>query len=98
MLSVPSFESAVTQAVRNSMKKNFGESTAKALEFYFDSSMVARNPVGYERMLRKTFKAGADHMVKIIEQEIFRVAGAEPREGLSLEQCVEAARTARSKK
>ncbi|MBI3841222.1 MAG: hypothetical protein HY297_04625 [Thaumarchaeota archaeon] len=91
MSTAPS-ESGIAQAVREALRKNFGDSTAKALDFYFDAGMVARNPEAYERMLRKTFHSGADHMVKMIAQEICRVSGVEQSEDMTLRQCVDAAK------
>ncbi|QQG48849.1 MAG: hypothetical protein HY247_00565 [archaeon] len=97
MMTQASVDDIIAKAVSDSLRKNFGDSTARSIEFYFDSGLVSRNPKVYERMLRKTFKAGADHMIVLIEQEIFRVSGAEAQEGLSLEQVVAAVKRAQAR-
>ena len=87
-MNAATFDDSVAAAVRKALTEAFGEPTAKAIDFYFDAGIAAKNSVRYEAMLRKTFLGGADRLIGIMTRELCRGAGIESTEGMSLMQCL----------
>jgi hypothetical protein len=53
------FESIVVNAARNGLRKLLGDSPAATIEFYCDSSILAKDPFRYQNELEKMFGVGA---------------------------------------
>ncbi len=85
-------QEAVVEVIRNALERSFGRSTAKAVDFYFDSRVAVNDPTGYTRMLKKTFLGGADPLIEAITSELCKRYFVEHPQGMSLADCLVAIR------
>ena len=79
---------AVAEVIRSALERSFGRTTARAVDFYFDSRMAASDPSGYTNMLRKTFLGGAETLVEAITSELCQRYGVEHAHGMTLAECL----------
>jgi len=88
MQSGASVDDAAVEAIRTILATSFGASTARAVDFYFDTHIAVADPNAYTRMLRNTFMEGADHLVRTITTELCTKFGLSYSEGMTLAQCL----------
>ncbi len=81
-------EESVVKVIRSALEISFGRSTAKAVDFYFDSRVAVGDPAGYTKMLRKTFLGGADSIIESITGELCKKYSVEHLHGMSLADCL----------
>ena len=65
------FNEILFKAVDAALNETVGQSGAKALKFYLDSSLIVKNPDYYSQQLRKIF-TGSEAGAQIVEKRITR--------------------------
>jgi len=63
------FSEILVNSAREALKSILGSSTAKAIEFYCDTSLLVEDPSKYQRKLEEVFGIGA----KIIEESMVKL-------------------------
>ncbi len=76
------FDALVARAVNESMSKILGPNTWKAVNFYFDTRIVAREPEKFTRVLDRLFGSTSKVLQKEIAETLFRKIGS-PEPGVS---------------
>jgi len=87
------FEEFLSKAVDEALERAFDVSTAKAVRFYIDTSILSKNPDAYADSVRRMFgKDGGEVVLKSITKNICERAKlpVDPTMLFSLRECVEA--------
>jgi hypothetical protein len=87
------FEEFVVDAVNEALQKTFDASTAKAVQFYIDAHILAKNPDAYaDSVLRMFGKVGGDVVIDSVMKNLVQRAGMpdDPKKFSSLKDCVNA--------
>jgi len=86
-------EDFLSSAVNEALERSFDASTARAVSFYIDTSILSRNPDAYTDSVRRMFgKDGGEVVLKSITKNICERAKppVDPTIFLSLSECVKA--------
>jgi hypothetical protein len=70
------FDVLVGRAVGESMAKILGPNTWKAVNFYFDTRIVAREPEKFTKILDRLFGSTSKVLQKDMTERIFRKVGS----------------------
>ena len=87
------FEEFLLKAVDQALEQSFDVSTAKAVRFYIDTNILAKNPDAYADSVRRMFgMTGGEVVLNSIIKNVCQTAKVplDPAKFSSLRDCVEA--------
>lgn len=89
-----SFAEALIKAIKEGLEETIGTTTARAIEFYVDTSTAVSSIAEYNASLRKIFPAGSEPIEKKIAEKLYSKLGLtfEAKAEYGLLQYVEEAR------
>jgi hypothetical protein len=87
------FEEFLLKAVDEALERAFDASTAKAVRFYIDTNILAKNPAAYADSVRRMFgMTGGEVVLNSIIKNVCQKAKVplDPAKFSSLRDCIEA--------
>lgn len=84
------FEDFLVASVNEALEQAFDSSTAQAVKFYIDTSILVRNPDAYSDSVMKMFgKEGGEVVINSIMKSLSRRANMPPdKKWSSLRECI----------
>lgn len=78
----------ILEMIRALLAKNFGNTAAKAIEFYVDPHIAIANPDEYSRMLQNIFGVGTGLFLRAIVSGLCAEFGVTAADTMTLADCI----------
>jgi len=92
-MSAASFDDLVSQSVTETISKILGTDTWKAIQFFFDTKIAAREPEAFAVLLDKMFGLTSKVLQKKIGENLLgKVGAAQPSSNLDFRQILHLAK------
>ncbi len=82
----------ILKAVQSGLEKSLGTENAKAVNFYIDPRIAAKDPGAYSASLQRMFGPGYESIITRINHEVCSLLSMEAKPFTNFAECIQAAK------